>query len=358
MIGEYRHIIAVIALIVGMVQGVGAAQYPVVVTGKRLEFPVDHGAHPQYRTEWWYLTGWLKTRSGKEFGMQITFFRHRSGLQENNPSRFAPTQLIFAHAAIADPARGKLLHDQRSARAGFGLAFAKEGDTDVALDRWRLRRDEGRYLASIAAGEFTMDLAFHPTQAPLPQGVEGFSRKGPRPEQASYYYSLPHLMVNGSVTLEGVRHEASGRAWLDHEWSTEILSKDAVGWDWAGLNLDDGGALMIFRLRDTQGNTHWAGGSYRAPDGHVRALRAQSIAFVPLRRWRSPRTGVDYPVAMRVTAEEFDVELQPLFDDQELDARTSTGTLYWEGAVRVTRSGSPVGVGYLELTGYHRRVRF
>ena len=334
-----------------------AQDYAPVQPGYALQFPRDHGRHPQFRTEWWSLTGWVKDARGRELGIQITFFRNRPRVAESNPSRFAPRQLLFAHAALADAKTGKLAPDQRAARAGFGLAEAKEGRTDVLIDDWSLRQTDSGYSARVMAQEFEYALDFKVTQPVLLQGDRGFSRKGPKPQQASYYYSQPQLAVSGSITVRGEKREVSGTAWLDHEWSSEYLAGEAAGWDWVGLNLADGGALMVFRMRDKQGGTLWAGGSLRAAGGRARSLAPGEIRFEPLRRWRSPRTQTEYPVALRVQAGELEFELAPMMDDQELDARASTGTIYWEGAVSAKSGGRILGSGYLELTGYWRPLR-
>jgi predicted secreted hydrolase len=334
-----------------------AQDYAQVKPGVELQFPRDHGSHPQFRSEWWYLTGWVKDAKGRDLGIQITFFRNRPLVAENNPSRFAPRQLLFAHAALADPANGKLLHDQRAARAGFGLAEAQEGRADVAIDDWSLRQTAGGYSASVTAREFAYALDFKLTQPVLLQGERGLSRKGPQARQASYYYSQPHLAVSGSIALKGEMIAVNGEAWLDHEWSSEYLAPEAAGWDWIGLNLADGGALMAFRMRDKQGGTLWAGGSLRAADGRVRNFAPGEVRFGPLRRWRSPRTQAEYPVALRVQAGDMKFELDPMMDDQELDSRASTGTIYWEGAVSAKSGGKLLGRGYLELTGYWRPLR-
>jgi predicted secreted hydrolase len=308
--------------------------YPEVVPGKRLRFPRDHGAHPEYRTEWWYATGWLE-RGGQSLGFQVTFFRARPPYAGANPSAFAPRQLLLAHAAISDPRRGRLRYDQRAARTAFDLAGADTRTTRAWIDDWRLALEGETYRATVAARGFRLELALAAPGAPLLQGAGGFSRKGPGRGEASYYYSRPQLAASG--TLDGA--PVSGTAWLDHEWSSDYLAPQAAGWDWCGLNLDDGRALTAFRMRGRDG------GAYFAPPG---------VTFEPLRRWRSPRTGVEYPVAMRVTAQGMTLELEPLMDDQELDARRSTATVYWEGAVRAMRGGRAVGKGYLELAGYWR----
>jgi predicted secreted hydrolase len=331
--------------------------YPAVVPGHLLEFPRDFGAHPDFRTEWWYATGWLESAEGETLGFQVTFFRTRPDVPQDNPSGFAARQLTIAHAALSDPARGRLWHEQRIARASHGLAGAAEGDTDVWLDRWRLRRDGGRYLARVAGEQLSFELALEPTQPPMLNGDAGFSRKGREPGSASYYYSLPHLAVTGEVARDGRRVAVTGEAWLDQEWSTALLDREATGWDWIGINLDDGGALMAFRLRDASGGSHWAAGSWRRPDGTLVTFGPDEVEFIPGRRWRSPRTGIEFPVEWRVRAGALDLELLPLMDDQESDSRYTTGAVYWEGAVRARSADREVGRGYLELTGYGEPLR-
>lgn len=331
--------------------------YPAVVAGRTLTFPADYGSHPEYRTEWWYVTGWLKTADGEDLGFQVTFFRSRPEIADDNPSAFTPHQLIIAHAALSDPGRGRLWQDQRIRRAGFGLADAATGDTRVWIDQWHLQRDGERYQARIQGEEFGLELEFAPTQAVLLNGAAGVSRKGPATGAASYYYSVPHLRVSGRITRAGRSVAAGGEAWLDHEWSSAYLDPDAAGWDWIGINLDDGGALMAFQMRDAHHASRWRGGTYRSATGAVTVLTADDIAFTPLREWTSPRTGTRYPVDWQVRAGAQSFELRPLLDDQENDTRLSTGAIYWEGAVRALRGATSVGRGYLEMTGYGERLR-
>jgi predicted secreted hydrolase len=307
--------------------------YPQVNPGYRLHFPRDHGAHPEYRVEWWYVTGWLD----QPYGFQITFFRARPEEESPNPSSFNPRQILVAHAALSDPKRGRLVHDQRAARAGFSLAQAETERTGVWIDDWSLVLEGTRYQARIAARDFDFDLTLFARELVL-QGEAGFSRKGHRPEEASYYYSRPQLDVVGKVNGVAV----SGTAWLDHEWSSAYMAPEAAGWDWAGINLLNGASLMGFRMRDKNGGTHYA------PPG---------ISMKPLRVWKSPRTGVEYPVSMQLSYPGGDLRLDPLMDDQELDSRLSTGTIYWEGAVRAFQGNDWVGRGYLELTGYWKPMK-
>jgi predicted secreted hydrolase len=280
--------------------------------------------------EWWYVTGWLD----EPLGFQITFFRARPGEESNNPSSFNPRQIILAHAAIADPKRGRLLTDQRAARAGFSLAHAELDRTGVWVDDWRLELEGDKYQARIAGRDIDLDLTLFASAKPLLQGEGGFSRKGHRPEEASYYYSRPHLHAVGTVNGKQV----TGSAWLDHEWSSAYLAPEAGGWDWCGINLLDGGSFMAFRMRDKKGGLHYV---------------APGTSFKVLRTWTSPRTGVEYPVSMQVN----DLRLEPLLDDQEFDARAATGTIYWEGAVIAYKGDNAVGRGYLELTGYWKPMK-
>ena len=324
----------------------------------QLSFPRDFGAHTDFRTEWWYATGWLQTPDGKPLGFQVTFFRSATEHDRANTSRFAPKQLIVVHAALSDPAIGKLQHDQKIARAGFGLAQASEATTDVKLGQWAMRRDAaGSYAVNLPARDFTLKLTLKPTQPVMLQGEQGYSRKGPQPEQASHYYSEPQLQVSGTVTRNGKPVAVSGSAWLDHEWSSTVLDTRAVGWDWIGANLDDGGALMAFRIRTADGRSLWQHAVLRSRDGQTQQFGGDRVSFTPLRRWTSPRTNASYPVEVEVATGAQRWRLKPLQDDQELDSRQSTGAVYWEGAVTLQRDGKRAGRGYLEMTGYVKALK-
>ena len=334
-----------------------------VVPGVPLQFPRDYGSHPQFGIEWWYLTGWLRTADHQPLGFQITFFRVRTGADAANPSAFAPRQLLIAHAAISDPAHGRLWQDQRIRRAGLGLAQAALGDTHVWMDDWSLQRRAGTaqgnvYVAHVTADDFAFDLTATADSPPMLNGNAGFSQKGPGPRSASYYYSQPQLRVRGSVTRNGHREAVTGKAWLDHEWASQYLNPAAAGWDWVGLNLDDGSAVMAFEIRDRHGRPYWTAGTLRDAHGHTQVFGPGEVSFTPTRRWRSPRSGVLYPVAERLRIGTLALQFEPLLDDQEFDARLTSGAIYWEGAVSAITTGGvthrTVGRGYLELTGYGR----
>jgi predicted secreted hydrolase len=325
---------------------------------RTLQFPRDHGAHPDLRTEWWYVTGAVQAGT-REFGFQLTFFRSRVDATQALQSQFAAKQLVFGHAAITDLEGRRLWHDQRIAREGFGLAQADTADTRVRLRDWSLvRAADGGYTARLPAEGFALDLRFSPTQPLLLQGRQGLSRKGPDPEQASYYYSIPQLRATGSLTLQGRRFDVAGKAWLDHEWSEALLHPQAVGWDWIGMNLDDGSALTAFQLRRADGTALWDGGSFRAANGYTYIGSKGENRFRPQRRWTSPASRAQYPVEWLVQTPADIYTVRALLDHQELDSRTSTGGIYWEGlSDLIDSNGRRVGRGYLEMTGYAQPLR-
>ena len=335
-----------------------AVTYAPVIAGKPLQFPADFGAHPDFKTEWWYVTGWLERPNGKPLGFQITFFRSRTGAADNNPSAFAARQLIVAHAAVSDPDVGHLVHDQKSGRQGFDINYARSGITDLKLDNWTMRRGaDGVYQVLVKSRELDLRLTLTPTAAPLPQGENGFSQKGPSARNASYYYSEPGLKVTGVAGTAKNAGTVTGTAWLDHEWSSEALDPAASGWDWVGANLADGSALMAFQVRARQGGKLWSHAVVRDRAGKVTQYGSEQVSFTPRSWWKSPATGAVYPVATTIVTGATSWRLTPLQNDQELDSRRSTGAIYWEGAVTLERDGAPAGHGYLELTGYAKDMK-
>jgi predicted secreted hydrolase len=338
--------------------------------GRPLVFPRDHGAHLGARTEWWYATGWLGPATAPVLGFQLTFFRSRTGLAQGLPGRFAPRQLLFAHAAVTllDPAGGRAVHRhaQRIARWNGDptapLAAAALHDGAVHIGDWSFRREGERWHGLLPARDFALDLQLQRTQPLLLQGDAGFSRKGPEERQASHYYTEPQLAVAGRVTVDGRAHTArpedAARAWLDQEWSEELLHPDAVGWDWIGMNLLDGSALTAFQLRRADGSALWAGGSLRRPGGTAQPFAEDAVRFGAGRTWASPATQARYPVHWTVDSPAGRHTVRALTDAQELDSQGSTGAIYWEGLSEVLdASGTRVGLGYLEMTGYAGRLR-
>jgi predicted secreted hydrolase len=343
------------------------AQAEGIQRGRVLHFPRDHGAHLDARTEWWYATGWLGASEGEgelpALGFQVTFFRSRTGLAAENRSRFAARQLLFAHAAVTALGARQHRHDMRMVRwSGDGPAVLGSAGVEsgaLQIQGWTMRDDDRGWLTRIAAGDFTLDLRLQRRQPLLLQGDGGFSRKGPDEAQASHYYSEPQLAASGRVTVDGrVITTASGRAWMDHEWSDELLHPQAVGWDWIGINLQDGSALTAFRLRRVDGSALWAGGSWRPAGGAAQSFGPEAVRFTPGRRWLSPASGASYPVQWRVQTPAGAFDVHALMDAQELDGRGSTGSVYWEGLSELLNAqGQRVGLGYLEMTGYAGRLK-
>jgi predicted secreted hydrolase len=371
-----------------------------VKLGQTLSFPRDHGAHPNYKTEWWYVTGFLSPRLGEaeSLGFQVTFFRSATGAGIDNPSRFAPKQLLFAHAALALKSQGKLIHQQSALRSGFQrLTTLSEADTDVRSLDWQIKREGpllggSTYKISVTTPRFLLDLSLTAPTRPALQGEQGFSRKGPSPNQASHYYSRPQLQVEGRVFLThslaektlpsstGIKKSPArgeqdyvGRAWLDHEWSNEVLDESAAGWDWVGLNFDNGESLMAFQIRPKiAGQAVWCEArsfnrqgeaDFVIPPQDQVSARRRVLSFKPKKFWRSLRSNALYPVELEIELLPPDstvkrtLFLQAMMDDQEVDARASTGGFYWEGLVYVYEQQRKIGQGYLELTGYAAPMR-
>jgi predicted secreted hydrolase len=335
-----------------------------------MHFPADFGSHPDARTEWWYVTGTLQA-AARLYGFQVTFFRSSTGVAGEGPSAsgssFRPSQLLFAHAAVTDLEARRLRHDQRIARSGFGIAEARQGDTGVTLRDWQMTRaalpgeaQRSRYTASVAsdAAGFSFALRFDTTQPVLLQGEAGVSKKGPGANDVSRYYSEPQLAVAGVLTLDGKASDVHGKAWLDHEWSDAFIPPQAVGWDWIGMNLDDGSALTAFRLRRADGSSVYAGGSHRRAGESARIFGPDDVTFTPGRIWESAATRARYPVQWRIATPAGRFTVSALLDNQELDSRGSTGSVYWEGlSDLLDERGSRVGRGYLEMTGYASALR-
>ena len=350
-----RHLL--VAGLIGAAGYAGFAQQAFALPPKTLVFPRDRGAHPDFRTEWWYITG-QATSGARVFGFQLTFFRSRIPGTQGMASRFAAKQLLFAHAAITDVDGKKLWHDQRIARDGFAVASSSETDMAIKLRDWSLQGSDGQYSTVLPATDFGLNLQFAETQAVLLQGKSGLSRKGPDEQQASYYYSQPQLATTGTLRIKDKTFEVQGTAWLDHEWSQEILHPEATGWDWIGMNLTDGSALTAFQLRGKNGQAMWDGGSFRSPNSAPYIFTRGEVIFKPTRFWKSPLSQTTYPVEWIVRTPADFYTVRAVIDNQELDSRQSTGSIYWEGLSELLDSnGKKVGMGYLEMTGYAAPLR-
>ncbi|MDR7267777.1 putative secreted hydrolase [Pelomonas saccharophila] len=322
-----------------------------------MQFPADFGAHPAQGIEWWYLTGLLGDgdNAPPRFGYQLTFFRLPGPAPADHPSGLAAKQLLLGHVALSDLGARKQRHAQRLLRALPGTVQTLTGDCDVKLRDWTLKRSGDGYRAAFNGPGFALELNLSTAEAPLLQGEAGLSRKGANPEQFSHYYTRPQLTTQATLTLDGQRSRLAGRSWLDHEWSDQYLG-DTAGWDWLGINLHDGRALTLFQLRRKDGSRDWAGGSLRTPGQADRSFAPEEVEMTPTRHWTSPATGARYPVEWRLKSPAGEMLLATYFDVQEIDARHSSGLVYWEGASQLfDLQKRPLGAGYLELTGYAGR---
>lgn len=324
-----------------------------------LTFPADFGAHPDFRTEWWYYTGNLATPEGRRFGFELTVFRvglipPATPLPDD--SAWYGNSLYFAHFAISDIAANAFYAYERYARPGPGLAGAQGFPYRVWLEDWQIVETAPRtYRLQAAQGDIVLDLTLTDELGVILHGENGYSRKGQAPTNASYYYSQPRLRAQGTVQVQGVTYPVSGLAWKDHEFSTGVLDEGQIGWDWFSLQFDDGAALMLFQLREADGAVSpSSSGTFIRADGSTVSLQNADFNITVTDRWRSPRTGGDYPAGWQIRLNEpaCAVTIQPWMSDQEIHFPAVT---YWEGAVRFEGqcTGQPVsGNGYIELTGY------
>jgi predicted secreted hydrolase len=324
-------------------------------------FPRDHGSHPEFRTEWWYFTGNLRDPAEKRFGYQLTFFRQGMILEPKNPTHpWAIRDVYLAHFTLTDVSAGQFLYAERVSRKGPGLAGADEKGMHVWLLNWmaEMKGEKIRLEARHQGMELSLNLV--PRKPLVFHGNNGLSRKGPAAGQASYYFSYTDLETNGFIKtgLSQSSIRVNGVSWLDHEFGSNQLTPEQVGWDWFSLHLSDGQDLMIYFLRRKDGTLEpSSSGTLVTRSGASTHLKLSEINVEILDTWKSPKSGGSYPSRWKVSvpAAKIDLEITPLVASQELLTEGSTGVTYWEGAVggKGTSAGKPVTFeGYVELTGY------
>jgi predicted secreted hydrolase len=332
-------------------------------------FPRDHGSHPEFKIEWWYITGHLFTASNRRFGFEATFFRRAlkppsAHSTSQNKNAFGDDQIYLAHIALSDPKTGTFLHEERINRGGWDASAAQD-DIDARNGNWSLKRtpdatssESMRLLGSIR-GRAAFDLKLSPTKPKVIFGENGLSRKGADPNASSHYITFPRLTAAGELRLDGKTEKVSGLAWMDHEISSSQLDRDQVGWDWASVQLDDGREIMVYIMRTKSGRPDpfstlaWIG-----KDGRVRHYGPDKFSWTAKERWRSPTTGAEYPLDITIQAPDpatgstTRIRLKPIMPNQELTGRIG-GISYWEGACdALDEKGRPIGRAYVELTGY------
>ncbi len=354
-------IIILIILLIGLPPKAAAAapEFDLPRPGRVFQFPRDHGAHPRYKTEWWYYTGHLRTKEGESFGYQLTFFR--AGLKKPDPqarSAWALNTVYFAHLALSDAARGKFIFREKAGRGALGLAGAAAGALKVWVDSWSAEMQGDAHHLQAKDEGLGLDLTLTPIKPPILHGDAGFSRKTARGDAASYYYSLTRMDTKGRLLLGERTLEVSGSSWMDHEFFTHTLAPELAGWDWFALQLEDGWEVMLYLLRHQDGKIDPASsGTLVDPQGRACHLQPADFKLTPTGTWKSPHTQAVYPGGwkLEIPGPGYSLTLTPTLADQEIRAGEAGGVTYWEGQVRVEgrKQQEPVsGLGYAELTGY------
>jgi predicted secreted hydrolase len=316
--------------------------------GQKFSFPRDHGSHPNFRTEWWYVTGHLDGEQGQRFGFQLTFFRQAQKIGST------VQQLHLAHAALSSTSTQQFLHEEKLQRAGWAAAASETG-LDVRQDQWQLAQVDEKHLrlAFTVRGEAAVELELSIDQPLVVFGKDSVSKKGASPQAASHYLTFPKLGARGSVKLGAKAQPVTGTAWMDHEFSSSQLEPGQVGWDWAAIQLNDGREIMAYRMRRADGSTDpFSTLALIGADGQLQHFPADQFQWQALSSWQSPRNQATYPQHVKLQFGTETLELRPILADQE-QGGSITGLPYWEGACDVLDAGSkPVGRAFLELAGY------
>ena len=326
-----------------------AGDFATVVPGREFKLPADHGEHPEFKTEWWYFTGNLESSRGRH-GYQLTLFRSAAAPSEVEGqlprSQWQAKDLFMGHLALSDVSSGRFSFHERFARRSLGLAGVEPHGERIWLEDWTLEFVDGQWQLAAAAEDIAVELVLNPLKPFVLQGDDGYSRKGPKPEHASYYVAQTRLQTSGEIEWHGERLAVKGLSWFDHEWSSAALAPGLVGWDWFSLQLDDGRDIMLYLLRYEDGRLEPASsGSVIDADGKKRPLRLEDFEVTVLDHHKAP-SGLRYPSSWSLRVESLNLKVKPLILDQEM----GTSVPYWEGAVEV--SGDVSGHGFVEMTGY------
>ena len=336
-------------------------EYRLALPGYEFSFPRDHGAHPDYRTEWWYFTGHLEAETGRRWGYELTFFRF--GLRDRtgsaNSSKWSARDLYFAHFAITDITRKEFRFFERRARTGVGIAGTKESPFRIWIEDWRAENTkDGFQLKAAEPDGPSIELKLEAKKSPVIHGRQAISQKSDGKGQASHYYSLTRMNTTGKLVLSGKQFTVTGLTWMDHEFGSNQMSKEQVGWDWFSIQLDDYTELMLYQMRRADGkpDSH-SSGTLVFKDGKDQHLDHDDFEIVSTGKWQSPKSGGQYPMGWKVSVPNSGLSLTitPNLVDQELITSESTQVTYWEGSVTINglRDGKPIsGSGYVELAGY------
>ena len=333
--------------------------YQLALPGRKITFPDDHYSHPSFKTEWWYYTGHLETESGKRYGYQVTFFRFGLRDRQNEAKEKPPfSELYMAHFALSDINAKEFHYRERINRGYNGKAGAATDRYLVWNEDWKVEGDHNNHKIRVNDRGTELQLNLKSLKVPVLHGSNGLSQKAAGEGRASYYYSLTRMQTEGVLKVGGKAEKVRGLSWMDHEFGSNQLAQDQVGWDWFSIQLDDQTECMLYLMRRKDGSVDpYSSGTFVNADGSTRHLDLNGYRVEVLGRWRSPTSGADYPMKWKVTipAEQIELEINPAFQNQELITNRSTRVTYWEGAVNVrgTARGKTVGgAGYVEMTGY------
>jgi predicted secreted hydrolase len=339
--------------------------YRLALPGRTLSFPADHYSHPDFKTEWWYYTGHLQTESGRRFGYQVTFFRFGVRNRQTNIKETPLfTELYMAHFALSNISSRTFLFRERINRGIGDRAGAKTDRFFVWNEDWSIEGDGNNHKISVNDRGTELRLKLKSLKPPVLHGQNGYSQKGEGEGHASYYYSLTRMQAEGELIIDGKREQVRGLSWMDHEFGSNQLGEDQLGWDWFSIQLENQSELMLYLMRRKDGSTDpYSHGTLVYADGTTRHLALQDYRVDVIARWQSPKSAAEYPIKWKVLvpAEQIELEIAPHFPDQELITNRSTRVTYWEGAVQVKgmlRNKPIAGSGYVEMTGYAGKVKF
>jgi len=333
-----------------------AEGWSLAVPGYQITFPQDHLPHYDFRTEWWYFTGNLQGKDGREFGYQLTFFRYGyrpPGKRIPVSSRFVMDDLKFAHFTITDVSNKRFYYDSRVSRGAYGEAGFGNGNRLAWIDNWELSFGSDFHL-NASSEKYAIDLHLKPVKPAVLQGENGLSQKADGEGRASYYYSITRLLSSGSIRIGNDTYEVSGNSWFDREWATKQWGENQVGWNWFAIQLSDGSDLMLYEMRLKNGGIDpHSCGKWVDANGLIADLTVNDFELTSTKSWQSPATKANYPVEweLRIPRLKLALKIAPKVENQELNL----SVVYWEGAIELSgeRGQKPIdGAGYMELTGY------
>ena len=330
-----------------------AATFVKALPGYKYEFPRDHFSHSDFQTEWWYYTGNLRTEKGRSFGYELTFFRAALAPAIEQKSIWSTRDAYMAHLALTDIDGKQFFHAERLNRPGPGLAGVDPARQLIWNGNWQCHLTPTSHTLKATDANFQIDLVLSPAKPHVIHGTSGISQKGPRPGQASHYISFPRLTTKGQILLQGQPHQVTGNTWMDHEYFSSELDENLAGWDWFSIQLNNNTELMLYRLRQKDGNSSgYSAGTFIDEKGATTHLTANDIQFTPGRRWKN------YPIEwqVKIPSLNLDLKVTPRLDNQELTSKSKLTPSYWEGAMQF--EGTHNGTGYLEMTGYDNKVQF